>query len=135
MMKDGERGRNRTSNLLIKSQLLCQLSYAPTMGNLVAGQLVIVTFSRTRGHWARSRVALRDVVFGTSRRERTAPRIGQSDRTILETMIRVECGPKSKRRYERWRTSAASPLDVSLAAGRRGGNESGPIFMLGRRST
>ena len=26
---DGERGRNRTSNLLIKSQLLCQLSYAP----------------------------------------------------------------------------------------------------------
>jgi hypothetical protein len=30
--KDGERGRNRTSNLLIKSQLLCQLSYAPTVG-------------------------------------------------------------------------------------------------------
>jgi hypothetical protein len=28
-MKDGERGRNRTFNLLIKSQLLCQLSYAP----------------------------------------------------------------------------------------------------------
>jgi integrase len=27
--KDGERGRNRTFNLLIKSQLLCQLSYAP----------------------------------------------------------------------------------------------------------
>jgi hypothetical protein len=26
---DGERGRNRTYNLLIKSQLLCQLSYAP----------------------------------------------------------------------------------------------------------
>lgn len=25
----GERGRNRTFNLLIKSQLLCQLSYAP----------------------------------------------------------------------------------------------------------
>ena len=31
-MKDGERGRNRTFNLLIKSQLLCQLSYAPTVG-------------------------------------------------------------------------------------------------------
>ena len=30
----GERGRNRTFNLLIKSQLLCQLSYAPDwMGN------------------------------------------------------------------------------------------------------
>ena len=30
-LKDGERGRNRTFNLLIKSQLLCQLSYAPEM--------------------------------------------------------------------------------------------------------
>jgi hypothetical protein len=29
MEKTGERGRNRTYNLLIKSQLLCQLSYAP----------------------------------------------------------------------------------------------------------
>jgi hypothetical protein len=29
--KVGERGRNRTFNLLIKSQLLCQLSYAPLM--------------------------------------------------------------------------------------------------------
>jgi hypothetical protein len=28
----GERGRNRTFNLLIKSQLLCQLSYAPING-------------------------------------------------------------------------------------------------------
>jgi hypothetical protein len=27
----GERGRNRTYNLLIKSQLLCQLSYAPIL--------------------------------------------------------------------------------------------------------
>ena len=30
--EDGERGRNRTYNLLIKSQLLCQLSYAPVLG-------------------------------------------------------------------------------------------------------
>jgi hypothetical protein len=29
--KSGERGRNRTYNLLIKSQLLCQLSYAPLL--------------------------------------------------------------------------------------------------------
>src|SRR5271166_243492 len=29
ILKVGERGRNRTFNLLIKSQLLCQLSYAP----------------------------------------------------------------------------------------------------------
>jgi hypothetical protein len=34
MTEDGERGRNRTYNLLIKSQLLCQLSYAPTVGML-----------------------------------------------------------------------------------------------------
>jgi hypothetical protein len=30
-VEDGERGRNRTFNLLIKSQLLCQLSYAPSV--------------------------------------------------------------------------------------------------------
>jgi hypothetical protein len=29
---DGERGRNRTYNLVIKSHLLCQLSYAPDSG-------------------------------------------------------------------------------------------------------
>ena len=34
----GERGRNRTFNLLIKSQLLCQLSYAPS----AAGQAAAV---------------------------------------------------------------------------------------------
>ena len=33
--KSGERGRNRTFNLLIKSQLLCQLSYAPTANGKV----------------------------------------------------------------------------------------------------
>ena len=32
LKRSGERGRNRTYNLLIKSQLLCQLSYAPTVG-------------------------------------------------------------------------------------------------------
>jgi hypothetical protein len=31
----GERGRNRTFNLLIKSQLLCQLSYAPKPSSFV----------------------------------------------------------------------------------------------------
>ena len=35
LLKDGERGRNRTYNLLIKSQLLCQLSYAPAAGNFL----------------------------------------------------------------------------------------------------
>jgi hypothetical protein len=28
-VESGERGRNRTYNLVIKSHLLCQLSYAP----------------------------------------------------------------------------------------------------------
>jgi hypothetical protein len=42
--KDGERGRNRTSNLLIKSQLLCQLSYAPAVKTCWMGQFVIVAF-------------------------------------------------------------------------------------------
>src|SRR5712675_3260397 len=50
LIKDGERGRNRTYNLLIKSQLLCQLSYAPTVGNRTGGQFVIVAFPRTHGH-------------------------------------------------------------------------------------
>ena len=31
LLSSGERGRNRTFNLLIKSQLLCQLSYAPAV--------------------------------------------------------------------------------------------------------
>ncbi len=35
--KSGERGRNRTYNLVIKSHLLCQLSYAPaSRGGLAA---------------------------------------------------------------------------------------------------
>ena len=36
-MSCGERGRNRTFNLLIKSQLLCQLSYAPDPEVLTEG--------------------------------------------------------------------------------------------------
>jgi hypothetical protein len=38
----GERGRNRTYNLLIKSQLLCQLSYAPTGGTSMEGRTKII---------------------------------------------------------------------------------------------
>ena len=42
--KIGERGRNRTFNLLIKSQLLCQLSYAPAVdcGVMAVCQIIIV---------------------------------------------------------------------------------------------
>src|SRR5271156_3989626 len=34
LKRSGERGGNRTYNLLIKSQLLCQLSYAPERDSL-----------------------------------------------------------------------------------------------------
>ena len=39
----GERGRNRTFNLLIKSQLLCQLSYAPFAINNLAEEYQSLT--------------------------------------------------------------------------------------------
>jgi hypothetical protein len=42
LKRSGERGRNRTYNLLIKSQLLCQLSYAPEL-------LIVSTFGRSIG--------------------------------------------------------------------------------------
>ncbi len=42
LKRSGERGRNRTYNLLIKSQLLCQLSYAPTVGILAVGRTKII---------------------------------------------------------------------------------------------
>src|SRR5205807_2804412 len=44
LKKNGERGRNRTSNLLIKSQLLCQLSYAPVREKSWRDDFLIVTF-------------------------------------------------------------------------------------------
>jgi hypothetical protein len=44
--KCGERGRNRTFNLLIKSQLLCQLSYAPTVGIWLVGRTEIIASDR-----------------------------------------------------------------------------------------
>jgi hypothetical protein len=47
--KDGERGRNRTSNLLIKSQLLCQLSYAPVR-EILGGTIFDCNISRSSGH-------------------------------------------------------------------------------------
>src|SRR5580658_11155831 len=50
--KSGERGRNRTFNLLIKSQLLCQLSYAP-----IANGKVRTNFDYTIRIFAVRRVA------------------------------------------------------------------------------
>jgi hypothetical protein len=56
LKKSGERGRNRTFNLLIKSQLLCQLSYAPG-GNLTGRIIFDCSISRTRGHREPANVA------------------------------------------------------------------------------
>jgi hypothetical protein len=50
LKRSGERGRNRTYNLLIKSQLLCQLSYAPTVDISVGGTICDCSISRTGGH-------------------------------------------------------------------------------------
>jgi hypothetical protein len=44
--KFGERGRNRTFNLLIKSQLLCQLSYAPRCEDELQKSNMIITHDR-----------------------------------------------------------------------------------------
>ena len=76
----GERGRNRTFNLLIKSQLLCQLSYAPTVGILPAGQFVIVAFPSGDGRSARTRF----------RRSTVSSKAGR-------------CHPSQKRRGWHWR--------------------------------
>src|SRR5271165_6536865 len=46
ILKVGERGRNRTFNLLIKSQLLCQLSYAPVCGESLQKGSTIITFEK-----------------------------------------------------------------------------------------
>ena len=53
--KYGERGRNRTYNLLIKSQLLCQLSYAPLLGT---GRWAGCGVLRDAGFEMRHRLAL-----------------------------------------------------------------------------
>src|SRR6202051_2420521 len=50
----GERGRNRTFNLLIKSQLLCQLSYAPTMGDLTEETICDCNIFADAWSWLRS---------------------------------------------------------------------------------
>ena len=64
----GERGRNRTFNLLIKSQLLCQLSYAPTcVGGTANGGHV--DYSSARIDLETSDTPIRATVFVRYRRE------------------------------------------------------------------
>jgi hypothetical protein len=95
--KDGERGRNRTSNLLIKSQLLCQLSYAPAVKNLSVGQFVIVAFlewtvipdtTQPIGYWLatprrRAQLTNRDVVHTSVPRNGTQQIFQQQRRRCI----------------------------------------------------
>src|SRR5437870_4302021 len=65
----GERGRNRTYNLLIKSQLLCQLSYAPTVGIWLVGRTKIIASSgRFPQGWRRPHRAVPHGIEGLLRR-------------------------------------------------------------------
>jgi hypothetical protein len=77
----GERGRNRTFNLLIKSQLLCQLSYAPAGGlrfRPVESRFINAGCGRSRfaagkaasrNHW--SVIAISDHEYSTAPPHRT----------------------------------------------------------------
>src|SRR2546425_10244301 len=62
-LKNGERGRNRTFNLLIKSQLLCQLSYAPIAGGWICGGFHIESnmnrWLKRQRRWLQSLIGIR----------------------------------------------------------------------------
>ncbi|MCU1254841.1 MAG: hypothetical protein JWM83_1140 [Candidatus Angelobacter sp.] len=53
----GERGRNRTFNLLIKSQLLCQLSYAPFVRESSMRDVTGSSISVTQGFYRKPKLA------------------------------------------------------------------------------
>src|SRR5258708_39483241 len=85
--KDGERGRNRTFNLLIKSQLLCQLSYAPSVG--------ISREERTKNYSICSRSPSprltklpREVFRQTTSQARGLPCRPQSGSMVLKSMLK-----------------------------------------------
>ena len=63
----GERGRNRTFNLLIKSQLLCQLSYAPRNDSTATAEFPAGSLAETA---SKLRLAFRPV---------TSPGSGESE--------------------------------------------------------
>jgi hypothetical protein len=79
----GERGRNRTFNLLIKSQLLCQLSYAPGRMQISNKQV---------------RNAEMELLAGSDKSPRNARRCGlyQAFETILAEPTKVIQFPESK---------------------------------------
>ena len=80
---DGERGRNRTYNLLIKSQLLCQLSYAPS-----------VTYSANAGDCSRKLYSVEASITARRVSVNSGPLRGDSNRpgdaTIAELRAAIE---------------------------------------------
>jgi hypothetical protein len=76
-LKGGERGRNRTFNLLIKSQLLCQLSYAPSsrMARISSWESWLIFGNpRFRSQLARMRSVRRASLHTNLRRRKPATR-------------------------------------------------------------
>jgi hypothetical protein len=70
----GERGRNRTYNLVIKSHLLCQLSYAPAEG-------LPATWQR-RPHEKRAARQLRIIPSRARARIRTVVAVLEANSTV-----------------------------------------------------
>ena len=75
--KAGERGGNRTRNLVIKSHLLCQLSYSPgrNLALPIASSIVSIHFAVTRCDWTETSTPWRlnpQLVPGTKRKRSTS---------------------------------------------------------------
>src|SRR6266542_3435698 len=70
----GERGRNRTYNLLIKSQLLCQLSYAPLLGRWARCGVLGDAALKCGTDWLWTFLILTNVVGSRNGRSRTSER-------------------------------------------------------------
>ena len=95
--KSGERGRNRTYNLLIKSQLLCQLSYAPTANDNV-GTNVDYTIRSARS------CARMSLSFAIS---------------LVSGRLNLDLKRGSARQRLRWRTAARCRSGTRAIRGRR----------------
>ena len=126
-MKDGERGRNRTYNLLIKSQLLCQLSYAPTVGIWLVGQTKIIASddcgdealiqndpaasTRVPRSGERSRAAIKPQILLTLRERQSnqqfLPLIGFAAEMNEASAHTLECEPKQLGSLANFRSQTA----------------------------
>jgi hypothetical protein len=123
----GERGRNRTYNLLIKSQLLCQLSYAPTVGMSQEG--------RNKNYNIRAPLRHEGRVLNSNHTGHGGHRV-KPNRRARGKRRGAFPGCRYRRDHGGYGCCCASagiPREPSLVTGRRGGNGAAPI--AGRRST